>query len=471
MQPPLTTEQLEKIKTTCQSVIDKNPKNKAAHHDLAVAEMQLGNYKEAVAGFRTARDLDSRFTSAWYLGGVCLAELGEFDDAVYWWQRVLELDKRHSDANYFIGKVYGMKGMWDMAIHQFNRAINLNDRSSLFYLGLAEMHLAKGDFKEAEKAWESALEIDPNNIQALTNISAIALELHDWEKAIVIAKRAIDLGATSSMVHYNMGMSCMAVGAYDLAIEYLEKACTFDSADTSNLLALGEAYVTKGELDKGIRCWESIIDQFPQHLDALYNLGLVYLHNQMGDRSREYFIRALAIDSTYLPARINLGIYYHMLGDLEASLIEWEEVLKVDHQHGQALGNIAEILLLQERYDQAEERLTHALSIYPDDSRLLFLKGWLAWELNRYQEVLASWHHARDGSAEVLQAYADRLRILLATNGFEQLSAIADKSTESLLDELHKVLSGEAEEMDKLKQQNDLKEKRTLLDRIRDIFK
>jgi len=364
-----------------------------------------------------------------------------------------------------------MKGMWDMAIHQFSRAVSLNDRSPLFHMGLAEMHLAKGDMSKAVKSWESALELDPNNAQALTNISAVAMEMHDWEKAIVVAKRAIDVGASSSIVHYNMGMSCLAVGASDLAIEYLEKACIIDDQDPSNRLALGEAYVAKGELDKGISCWESILEGFPDHLDALYNLGLIYLQNHFGERSKEYFTKVLEISPGYLPARINLGIYYHMLGEYDASLKEWEEVLLIDAENLQALGNIVEILILQNKDQDALHKLDQALGMYPQEPRLLFLKGWLLWKRGELVGTLQSWQKAGEANPEVLPSYADRVRDLLGDDGFDRLKSAAGTEMFPVLNSIQGILGGELHQQIQLKQEEEHQARNSLIDRVKNLFR
>jgi len=473
MQPQtqLTPQQLEKIMETCEKMLAENPKNGAVHHDMGSALMQLGRFQEAEGYFETAKELEPRLASAWYLCGVCLGEQGRFDEAIDHWKKTVELDRNHCDAIYFLGKTYGMKGMWDMAIHQFNRAIRLRENVPLYHLGLAEMQLAKADFTAARKEWEFVLEIDEKNVTALSNLSAVAMEEHDWERALMIGKRAIECGATNALVFFNMGMACIAIGASDLAVQYLEEACLADDEDLSNHLALGEAYVTKGELQKGIDKWEYILSKDPQNTDALYNLGLVHMQNLMTEKGKAYLEQVLAINPAYLPARANLGIYHYQREELETSLAIWEEILKYDPRHQQSLGNIVEIFLRQEEFGSAEQRLGHALDIYPNDARFHFLKGWLAWEKGNISQVLPEWRFAKQNAVDVFTAYAPRLSLLLQNNGYEKLVQVASSGDVALLEELSDILQGKSDEKAQVAARAATSERRSLLNRIRDIFK
>src|SRR5450756_193297 len=255
MSMKLTREQINKIIDECQKQIVKNPHNKEAHHDLAVARMEIGQFDLALEGF-------------------CYAELNQPDEAVEMWKKTLILNKRHDNAMYFIGKIYGMKGMWDMAIHQFNQALKVNDEIPQYYQALAEMYLAKGEFQTAVEHWQKILTLDEKNVQAHVNLCACYLDMHDLEKSVLHGGIAVSLGVVSPTLYYDLAMAYLFAGIYDESIKYFLLAKEGDEKDIPTRLSLGEAYIANGERQKAIAEWKELLEKDAASVEAWYNLGL-----------------------------------------------------------------------------------------------------------------------------------------------------------------------------------------------------
>ena len=72
----------------------------------------------------------------------------------------------------------------------------------------------------------------------------------------------------ASNYHYNQGMSRFNAGNYDLAIESLLKAYTFNPANANALLNLAVAYNSKGDVDNATKYFNQVIELFPNTAQA-----------------------------------------------------------------------------------------------------------------------------------------------------------------------------------------------------------
>ena len=110
----------------------------------------------------------------------------------------------------------------------------------------------------------------------------------------------------------------------DSAILYLNKAVALKPELIPAWVNLGMSYREKGEYDKAIECYNTILQKRPGEIRAIFALANIY--NDMGDFNRavkmnEDVIKQFPqLDMPY----INLGNYYIQRGDTAAAVKNWE---------------------------------------------------------------------------------------------------------------------------------------------------
>jgi tetratricopeptide (TPR) repeat protein len=113
----------------------------------------------------------------------------------------------------------------------------------------------------------------------------------------------------------------------DSAIIYLNKAVRLKPELIPAWVNLGMAYREKGEYNKAIECYNTILQKRPGEIRAIFALANIY--NDMGDFNRavqmneEVILKYPELDMPY----INLGNYYIQRGDTAAAVKNWETAI------------------------------------------------------------------------------------------------------------------------------------------------
>jgi tetratricopeptide (TPR) repeat protein len=103
-----------------------------------------------------------------------------------------------------------------------------------------------------------------------------------------------------------------------------------DPHNRAATIALGNAFYDTGNWKEAIAYYERALRLEPHDPDILTDLGTCYRNIGIPDRAIEQYRRALQYNPGHLNARYNLGVVYAYDKKDQASAIrEWEELLRV----------------------------------------------------------------------------------------------------------------------------------------------
>jgi Tfp pilus assembly protein PilF len=141
-----------------------------AHNNLGVALAETGRVEEALAHYRKALELSSRYPDAHNNLGEALAGKGRLDEAIAHFEKALQIDPSHAGAHANLGAVLARAGRVDQAIPHLERAIEIkpDDIGAHKNLGLALA--GKGRFEEATRCWEEAVRLSGGRDPALLDL-------------------------------------------------------------------------------------------------------------------------------------------------------------------------------------------------------------------------------------------------------------------------------------------------------------
>ncbi len=141
-----------------------------------------------------------------------------------------------------------------LAAEYFNKAVNSQ---------------VKGKIDTAIENYRSSIEIFPT---AETHVHlGVAYSLRGcYDEAISECKTAIELNHNIGLPYNNIGEYLMSLGRIDEAIEWLEKALTFEDCTMNyqTYLNLGRIYEKKWDLVKALRFYNHSLDFYPDFDDA-----------------------------------------------------------------------------------------------------------------------------------------------------------------------------------------------------------
>ena len=101
---------------------------------------------------------------------------------------------------------------------------------------------AEGNLDAAEARYREASRMDPSYLEPLGSLADLHEKRKDWDRAIELRERIIEIVPYRFEAYYNMGLTCADAGLLDKAVENLEQAVFLAPKSPEAWEALGQAY-------------------------------------------------------------------------------------------------------------------------------------------------------------------------------------------------------------------------------------
>ncbi|MBF0353444.1 MAG: tetratricopeptide repeat protein [SAR324 cluster bacterium] len=229
------------------------------------------------------------------------------------------------------------------------------------------------------------------NAEANTQFSA-----KNYQEAINIYDRAIDLAPGLKELYRNRAMAYLAMGNYNKAIADFTKALDGNSGDSDSLQARAYAYLYSERYRQAI----GDIDQLLQNQKEnpyLYNLkSVAYAYNDQFPQALTDLNTALKLSSD--PAFVfNRGVTYMKVLNFEGALEDFSTYIKQRPSESKGLMFRANTYLALKSYPQALADLESFLNANPPQegiAQALYTKGLVLVKLNKKQEAITAFSEA-----------------------------------------------------------------------------
>lgn len=163
---------------------------------------------------------------------------------------------------------------------------------------------------------------------------------------------------------------------------------------TADAMAFGAAATQAGNLDGAIHIYASIVRQRPDHVDALYELALVYYRQRRVAPALALMQRALALD----PARANLiadyGVISGMVRRREVRLSCYRRALVLAPENPSIHMNLGAALYDLGEIEQAEACCLRALELRPGQYGALTNLGNAQFKLGKLDQAVGTYREA-----------------------------------------------------------------------------
>lgn len=103
---------------------------------------------------------------------------------------------------------------------------------------------------------------------------------------------------------------------------------------------LGNAYLSLELADSAAAAYEKAVAADSAYTKAYVNLGIALEDLRRFDEARDRYEKALAIDSTDVLAHCHLGHYHHTRGDLDQAVSHYTRAIEIDPRSAQAHYNL-----------------------------------------------------------------------------------------------------------------------------------
>lgn len=255
------------------------------------------------------------------------------EQAIEYFNQAVLVDPRYAPAWAALSKAYSIQaGAYDpLRLKEgYGKARDAAERALEADPGLAEAHAALGqieqfydwDWAGADASYQRALASEPGNAEVLQSAASMAATLNDFEQALVLSRRAVELDPLRASAHQGLAFNAWWAGRLDeaeaaarnglevdpqfpwlhsvlgrvyLARSHPEDTVTEaerDSTPEFRLQALALAYHALGRKPDSDRALEELIAKYQK--DSAFQIAEVYAYRGETDAAFRWLDRAYA---------------------------------------------------------------------------------------------------------------------------------------------------------------------------------
>jgi TolB-like protein/tRNA A-37 threonylcarbamoyl transferase component Bud32/Flp pilus assembly protein TadD len=229
LEPP--AQMLPKAKAALLRALELDPDLAEAHLGSAVLAFWFEwEWDEAERSMERALALNPGNATAYGTRAWLRLTQRRFDDAIRDIDKALSLDPLKPIFYTWSVGLRTAAGRLDEALTEFDKAVVIDPRLGLAYFHAGVAYVEKGLFEEATRALERGRELAVVPGWAEGLLGLVSLKQGDTERASRVLQEMIEAGRTSNVSATSIAWLAAALGRYDDAFAYLDKA--YDDRDT-----------------------------------------------------------------------------------------------------------------------------------------------------------------------------------------------------------------------------------------------
>jgi len=361
---------------------------------LGRIRFQQGKYKQAIANFTKAIELEPAFLPAYTNLGATYFSTGNIASSRKYFLQAIEINPNAYQAHQGLALVYESANRYGMAINELKKSLEIHANNLSAREKLAELQLNAGQYKEALLTGKKLAQ--DSHPTAYMLMGEAALHLGDIQKAQQYIEQSQDVTARK---YYLLGFIAMLKGEHKLALKQMERSLEKDAkyfgafiSKAALKLYLGEKIQLKEDLKLG---WGEQLDKL------LYFLkGSVFAKSGDWKNAAKNWKAAENVISGFSMAGLNaeilakgmqkkesqhlaLGIIYYYRNLHQQALIEFNKALKLNQSSILSNYWAAQSYLKQGDRAKALTHLNQATQHAPNFFSALYAIGELNFLLNK----------------------------------------------------------------------------------------
>jgi len=172
-----------------------------------------------------------------------------------------------------------------------------------------------------------------------------------------------------------VGIVCLQKGELQKSEQYIKKAIANDATKADFYSNLGNVLGAQNLTEEALNNFKKAIDINPQHISALNNAASASLSLNLSSEAKNFCQQILSFVPNDINARLNLSSVYLDERDTFSALNILKEGLNIQPQQADLLIQLANVLELVNKVDEAGEVIKKIDGLGLDDARLSLLAG------------------------------------------------------------------------------------------------
>jgi tetratricopeptide (TPR) repeat protein len=297
---------------------------------LALEALEEGRPNDAISILEPLVDeaFDNEPDILMYLG-IAYVQSEQPQKAVEVLERADDLVEEHCVLSMFLGRAYRALARFDDAEDELSKSISLNPETPEPYADLGWILLKKGEYAKTVKTLASACETFPEDLDIRAIYALSLYRLGDFTAAAEQWAQMHRQEPEFMSAISNYAFLMLTLGRSYEAAPFVGRANMLAPDDYRSLILLGELRFQSGEHEGARECFQKVLEQDPDNVEALSRLAI--LHNHLLDRAtcNSYLERAESLVGSAPEGWRGLCYALSMIGRDEEfvnCLIEWTHV-------------------------------------------------------------------------------------------------------------------------------------------------
>nr|WP_263313095.1 tetratricopeptide repeat protein [Mammaliicoccus sp. Marseille-Q6498] len=203
---------------------------------------------------------------------------------------------------------------FDQALNLLFENIEEDPNEVTNYINAGTILSEANDVERAEKFFQKAITVNENHGGAYYSLANLYYNQQRFDEAIKLYQMAIQKGLNDSDTNFMIGMCFNELGANTEALPYMMRASELNPNDTEIGFQYGLTLCQTEMFKEAIVQLEHVLEKEPEHVDALYNLGLAkYMQNEDPNEALIYFRKAVEIQPDHLLSGHAIKMFEQMI--------------------------------------------------------------------------------------------------------------------------------------------------------------
>lgn len=408
--------------TQAQKWLAIEPDNSTAHQMAAIALIMQNRSKEASqhvarmieqnsdAGLDNllahSEDLDSQHAQAvlatlsplakqypkeptlWYARSLHLHEEGDTKQAYQAINKALKLASDNQDAQLFKGQLLFELGRKRASLRHLRKVVKLNpeqQRPRALYINF--LIESGADQKTKEQITELAKH-NPDSQHLRYALGLLALDHELYSAGDSALTQLLSEDFQSDEVRLYLAQSAEKQKNLNQALRYYQEV-TSDEAKAKAGYQEARIYFEQGKQQQSANKFQQLHRDFPQQGLDLYIAEADLLRHESNSKALNILNKALKEYGEQEDLLYFRALIAEQDGDLSLAEQDLRKLINQDGNNAIALNALGYILTDNtDRHEEANKLISKALTIEPNNSAILDSKGWVLYNLQRYEEAL-----------------------------------------------------------------------------------
>ncbi len=391
---------------------------------LSARVKQIFNQSEGVIEiYEKIIRLDPQRSNIYLLLGQQYTEKNDLKNALRVYQSLVKRFPQSYPGYFFLGRTFSKQGKTKAAITALKKTLKLEPGLEEPRWELIKLYQTQGHLKKAEKTYLEILELDAKNIEAAMGLgylyykknkikqsdrilgplghrslkeSAIIrklirkyIEKNRNTEALVIVRGMLKGAPQNSELNYIAATVYHLKKNNSMAIRHFDNVKSDSDFYSDAVIQIAFIFQNQGNIDEAIRRMETMVKTASDKPEIMLYLGGMYEEKKEYEQAVKVLKQGLALAPDNTKLYFRLGVVYDKQGKKQSSIETMKHLIGLDPQHSNALNYLGYTYTESgKNLDEAEQLITRALKIKPDDGYITDSLGWVHYKKGNYDLAL-----------------------------------------------------------------------------------